>query len=345
MQAKVNMRYRRQSQRYAESGNMKITVIIPNYQGKEYIGACIDSLRGQQEQPPLFATIVVDNGSTDGSLEILRQNYPEVKVIALSENTGFCHAVNVGIQEADTPYVLLLNNDTAVKPGFIAALLERMESDDRIFSVSPMMLSMRDESLIDDAGDRYNALGWAYARGKGRPAERYERPTRIFAACGGASLYRREAVLALGGFDENHFAYLEDIDIGYRARIHGWHNVYEPKAKVLHAGSAVSGSRYNAFKVKLSSANNAYMIGKNMPLLQIFLNFPFLLIGFLIKTAFFAKKKMGMLYIKGYAEGIGRCFSRAGRAHKVRFQWRNLGHYCSIQGTLWLDLFRIFIKS
>lgn len=324
---------------------MKITVIIPNYKGKDYIRPCLDSLREQQTTPSLFKTLVVDNGSTDGVPEIVRREYPEVNILELSENTGFCHAVNVGIRAADTPYVLLLNNDTIVKPGFVAALLERIESDSRIFSVSPMMLNMRDESRIDDAGDRYNALGWAFARGKGQPARRYQKPVRIFAACGGASLYRREAVLALGGFDENHFAYLEDIDIGYRARIHGWHNVYEPRAMVLHAGSAASGSRYNAFKVKLSSANNAYMIGKNMPLFQLFLNFPLLFIGFCTKTAFFAKKKMGMLYVKGYAEGIARCFGSAGKEHKVRFKWRNLWNYCCIQGTLWLDLVRIFIKS
>ena len=328
--------------------DMKITVIIPNYNGKNYIRPCLDSLRAEAAEHgacPLFSTLVVDNGSEDGGLEIIRQEYPEVRLIALPENTGFCHAVNVGIQAADTPYVLLLNNDTVVKTGFIAALLERIESDERIFSVSPMMLSMQDETRIDDAGDRYNALGWAFARGKGQPAERYQRSVRIFAACGGASLYRRKAVLSLGGFDENHFAYLEDIDIGYRARIYGWYNVYEPEARVLHAGSAASGSRYNAFKVKLSSANNSYMIGKNMPFFQLLLNFPFLLLGFCIKTAFFAKKKMGMLYVKGFAEGIIRCFGSAGKAHKVRFKWRNLGHYCSIQGTLWLDLIRIFIKS
>ena len=332
---------------------MKITVIIPNYKGKDYIRPCLDSLREQQvkyrdgepDKLPLFKILVVDNGSTDGGPEIVRREYPEVEVIELSENTGFCHAVNVGVREADTPYVLLLNNDTIVKPGFVEALLERMESDARIFSVSPMMLTMGDETRIDDAGDRYNALGWAFARGKGQPADRYRKPVRIFAACGGASLYRREAVLALGGFDENHFAYLEDIDIGYRARIHGWYNVYEPRAMVLHAGSAASGSRYNTFKVKLSSANNAYMIGKNMPLFQIFLNLPFLFIGFCIKTAFFTKKKMGMLYVKGYAEGILRCFGSAGKEHKVHFKWHNLWNYCCIQGTLWLDMVRIFIKS
>ncbi len=332
---------------------MKITVVIPNYKGKEYIRPCLDSLReeqaryldGEQDKPPLFKVLVVDNGSTDGVPEIVRREYPEVTLLELAENTGFCHAVNLGIRAADTPYVLLLNNDTVVKPGFVQALLARMESDGRIFSVSPLMLSMEDESRVDDAGDRYNALGWAFARGKGRPAARYQKQARIFAACGGASLYRREAVLALGGFDENHFAYLEDIDIGYRARIHGWHNVYEPGARVLHAGSAVSGSRHNAFKVKLSSANNAYMIGKNMPLIQIFLNFPFLFLGFCIKTVYFAKKKMGMLYVKGYAEGIARCFGNAGKEHRVRFKWHNLWNYCRIQGTLWLDMIRIFIKS
>lgn len=185
---------------------MKITVIIPNYKGKDFIRPCLDSLREQQteylagepDREPLFRTLVVDNGSTDGSPEIIRREYPEVEIIELSENTGFCHAVNVGIRAADTPYVLLLNNDTVVKPGFVAALLKRMESDSRIFSVSPMMLDMRDESRIDDAGDRYNALGWAFARGKGRPARHYRKAVQVFAACGGASLYRREAVLSLG---------------------------------------------------------------------------------------------------------------------------------------------------
>ena len=122
---------------------MKVTVIIPNYQGKNYIRACLDSLRVQQgscgakdaaeaEDPAgeaRFTVLVVDNGSTDGSLEIVRQEYPEVKVIALPENTGFCHAVNVGIQAADTPYVLLLNNDTMARPGFVEALCRRMESE------------------------------------------------------------------------------------------------------------------------------------------------------------------------------------------------------------------------
>ena len=322
----------------------KVTVVIPNYNGMKYIRACLDALAGLQKEM-VFHTILVDNGSKDGSLEVVCREYPEVEVIALPENTGFCHAVNVGIEASRTPYILLLNNDTVVQPGFVIALTEAMEESEDIFSVSSMMLSMQDSTIIDDAGDRYCVLGWAYARGKGKKASAYEKKADIFAACGGASLYRKSVLDHIGLFDENHFAYLEDLDIGYRARIYGYRNVYEPRAKVIHAGSATSGSRYNEFKTQLSSANNSYLIGKNMPFLQLLINLPFLVLGFFIKTLFFCRKKMVMLYVKGYLQGIKRCFTKDGRGHKVAFRWRNFGNYCRIQLLLYIDTIRVFIKS
>lgn len=322
----------------------KVTIVIPNYNGIKYMGDCLDSLRNIQAECP-FHVIVVDNGSGDGSLQMIEQEYPETEVIPLAENTGFCHAVNVGIQAAETPYVLLLNNDTIVKPGFVRALQEAMEESADIFSVSSMMLTMQDPDLIDDAGDRYCVLGWAYARGKGRKASEYETRAEVFAACGGASLYRKAVFEEIGLFDEDHFAYLEDMDIGYRARIYGYRNVYEPGARVIHAGSATSGSRYNAFKTRLSSANNAYLIGKNMPLLQLLLNLPFLVLGFVVKALFFCRKKMGILYVKGYFQGICRMFTEAGRAKKVPFQWKHLKNYLKIQWMLYIDTIRVFIKS
>lgn len=322
----------------------KVTIVIPNYNGIKYIRGCMDSLRRQKEAGAEFDIVVVDNASGDGSLEILQQEYPEALLIVLDTNTGFCHAVNMGIKAAGTPYVILLNNDTVVKPGFVNNLVEAIEKDEKIFSVSPMMLSMQDENIIDDAGDGYCLLGWAYSRGKGKPADKYEKSVDIFAACGGASIYRKSVFEEIGYFDENHFAYLEDIDIGYRARIYGYRNVYEPGAKVLHAGSATSGSRYNEFKTRLASSNNAYMIGKNMPLLQLLFNFPFLLLGFLIKAFFFSLKKMGMLYIKGYLSGIARCFSKEGRKNKVFFQLKHFVNYFKIQISLILGVFRVLIK-
>ena len=150
--------------------NCKTTVVIPNYNGMKYIRDCLDSLKTLREESS-FHIIVVDNGSKDGSLEVISEEYPEVELIPLSENTGFCHAVNVGIQAGRTPYVLLLNNDTKVLPGFIVHLEEAMEESENIFSVNPLMLTMQDENIVDNAGIRYCALGWAYDRGKGNPKD------------------------------------------------------------------------------------------------------------------------------------------------------------------------------
>ena len=129
----------------------KVTVVIPNYNGIKYIRDCMDSLRRQNYEP--FEVLVIDNASKDGSLEILMQEYPEARVIALEENTGFCYAVNLGIRESKTPYVILLNNDTIVKPDFVSALVKTIEEGKDIFSVSAQMLSMEDENLLDGAGD------------------------------------------------------------------------------------------------------------------------------------------------------------------------------------------------
>lgn len=323
----------------------KITIVIPNYNGIKYLADCLNSLREQEADTPSFQVLVVDNGSTDGSVEYLKNTLGKEECIFLEENTGFCHAVNVGIHASDTPYVVLLNNDTKVKSRFIKSLYEAICGDERIFSVSSKMLMWDRPELMDDGGDRYCVLGWAYSRGKGKPASKFDKPGDVFAACGGASIYRRSVFEEIGDFDELHFAYLEDVDIGYRARIHGYRNCYEPAAEVLHYGSASTGSRYNEWKTRHASANSVYLIGKNMPLLQWIINFPFLLLGFLVKFLFFISKGMGILYVKGVFSGLMRCFSREGRKHKVRFRWKHLKNYLLIQWELYVNTFRILMKS
>lgn len=258
----------------------EITVVIPNYNGMKYLPECMTSLCERQEDAPEYEVLIIDNASVDGSVEYLekewcRKSGVRVSLIPMSENTGFCHAVNLGIRKAQSPYVILLNNDTKVEPGFLRRLYDAIREDERIFSVSAKMLMWDKPELIDDAGDRYCVLGWAYSRGKGRPADKYEKNVSVFSACGGAAIYRRSVFEEIGYFDENHFAYLEDLDIGYRARIYGYENRYEPAAAVLHYGSASTGSRYNMRKTELSSANNVCVIGKNMPLFQWILNLPF----------------------------------------------------------------------
>lgn len=316
----------------------EITVVIPNYNGMRYLPDCLQSLKEQEKDTPPFAVLVVDNGSTDGSVEELQKHSQEVETIFLPENTGFCHAVNVGIQACKTPYVILLNNDTRVMPGFVRSLYQAIRQEKQCFSVSAKMLMWDKPQLLDDAGDNYCVLGWAYARGKGQNAAQYDRRTEIFAACGGAAIYRRAVFEKIGYFDEAHFAYLEDLDIGYRAGIYGYHNYYEPSAEVLHYGSASTGSRYNAWKTKRAAANSVYVIGKNMPLLQWLWNLPFFLLGFLVKFLFFCRKKMGILYLKGLFQGLQMCLGEPGHRNKVPFQWKHLGNYLRIQGKLYQNV-------
>ena len=313
------------------------TIIIPNYNGIEYIEKCLNSLEGEPAH-----ILVVDNGSTDGSVQLVAERFPQVGLLRLDRNYGFCTAVNRGVEQCRTAYVILLNNDTEVESGFVRAMEAPLQKNVHIFSGSAQMLNLYQPEKIDDAGDYYCALGWAFALGKDRSKQNYQRPRRIFAACGGAAIYRREVMEYLGLLDENHFAYLEDIDLGYRSRIHGYENVYIPEAVVYHAGSASSGSRYNEFKVDLTSRNSIYLIYKNMPVLQILLNFPLLLAGFGVKALFFYRKGYGNIYLKGLAKGIRLCTSKVGHKHKVRFRIAHLASYTRLQFELWRNIWYRF---
>ena len=313
----------------------KVSVIIPNYNGMQYVKRCLDSLMAQTLKD--WEILFIDNGSADGSRELVEKEYPLVRVIALPENLGFCGAVNIGIRAATAPYVVLLNNDTEAEPEFLQELYDGIRRKPRAFSGGAMMLQFHNREKIDDAGNFYNALGWAFALGKGKPAADYNKERKIFSACGGAAIYRKDLLEELGYFDEEHFAYLEDTDIGYRAQIAGYENWYFPKAKVYHVGSGTSGSRYNQFKIRYSSRNNIYMIYKNMPILQIVLNMPLLVAGFTVKLLFFSFKGYGREYAAGIKNGFSIC-----KKNKVRFQWKHMGNYCRIQIQLWVNLIRRF---
>ena len=287
---------------------MKITttIIIPNYNGMKFMETCMASLECQSYRG--FRTLVVDNGSTDGSVEWLKEHESEnLQVIYLPENTGFAGAVNTGIRVSDTPYVLLLNNDIRADERFVEQMVRAVGRSKRIFSAASKMIRMYEPDLMDSAGDMYTVAGWAYNRGTGKPEGAYNRRCDVFSACAGAAIYRREVFEKIGYFDERHFAYLEDIDVGYRARLYGYRNVYEPGAVVWHVGSGTSGSRYNEFKVRLTARNNVWLNYKNMPLLQLVINALPIAAGIAVKGAFFLKKGLGKAYLQGLAEGLAGC--------------------------------------
>ncbi|MBQ3163007.1 MAG: glycosyltransferase family 2 protein [Lachnospiraceae bacterium] len=321
----------------------KTTIVIPNYNGIKYIEACLESLFVGTDTD--FEVIVVDNASKDGSLELVKEKFPQVTLIENAENTGFDKAVNQGILASKTPYVILLNNDTRVELSFVHELEKAIEQSPNIFSASAKMIALHNKEILDDAGDFYCALGWAFARGKGKRSDLYNKSCEIFASCAGAAIYRKEIFDEIGLFDEEHFAYLEDIDIGYRAQLYGYKNIYAPRAIVYHAGSATSGSRYNAFKTRLASQNSIYIIYKNMPMIQILINLPFLIVGFLIKTLFFIKKGLGKQYVFGLADGIRLAISKKGRRHKVLFSKNRIRYYVQVQCRLWYNLWRMILQK
>lgn len=279
---------------------MKVTVVIPNYNGVKFLIPCIEALKKQTYKD--YKLIVVDNNSSDASLEFLKKE--NIDCIELDKNYGFARACNVALEKVDTEYVILLNNDTVVFENYIENLAKRIEEDGNIFSVNPLMISMQDNNLVDDAGDSLNILGFAYQIGVGENIKYYQKKREVFSTCAGASIYRMSILKKIGFFDEKHFAYLEDVDLGFRARMFGYYNMYEPSAKVYHIGSATSGSRYNSFKVRLSARNNIYLHYKNLSNIMLVINFLPLCFGTLIKAMYFLKKGFLKDYISGIKEGL-----------------------------------------
>ena len=225
---------------------MKASVIIPNLNGAGWLRDSIESIWAQTEQD--FELIVIDNGSTDESLEIARSycGNPRYHLIENSENTGFSHAVNQGIAMAKGEYMALFNNDAFAEPNWLEELLKTAESDPKIFAVSSLMLRYYEPELADDAGDYMTILGFACKRGDGLKASRYQKPCRIFSACGGAALYRKSILDKIGVFDELFFAYYEDVDLSWRANNFGYKNVYCPTAKCRHICGATTGDQPGA---------------------------------------------------------------------------------------------------
>ena len=259
---------------------MKASVIIPNLNGAGWLRDSIESIWAQTEQD--FELIVIDNGSTDESLEIARSycGNPRYHLIENSENTGFSHAVNQGIAMAKGEYMALFNNDAFAEPNWLEELLKTAESDPKIFAVSSLMLRYYEPELADDAGDYVTILGFACKRGDGRKASRYQKPCRIFSACGGAALYRKSILDKIGVFDELFFAYYEDVDLSWRANNFGYKNVYCPTAKCRHICGATTGAvRYNPFKSIQSGRNSILLPYKNQPVVMLVVNFIPMLLG------------------------------------------------------------------
>jgi GT2 family glycosyltransferase len=244
----------------------RAAVVIPNWNGIQFLGDCLASLSGQSHPARI---IVVDNASTDGSPEQARANFPAVELLSLPHNRGFAGAVNAGIIHAlrdSVDYVALFNNDAVAEPDWLARLIASAEEHPDAGVVTSKLL-LEDRLHIDSTGDFYSSWGWAYPRGRDElDTGQYDAPEQreVFCGSGGASLFRARMFQDVGLFDEAYFAYLEDQDLGFRAQLMGWTARYEPTAVAYHRLMGTSATianfgRYQAIR------NCIYLYVKNMP--------------------------------------------------------------------------------
>lgn len=243
---------------------MRVSVVIPNWNGEQELPACLDALLAQTLKPEI---IVVENGSTDGSKELLYGHYPDVTVIPLTFNSGFAGGVNAGLRhaaDAGHDFTALLNNDAVADKNWLKNLGETMHSNARVGIVTSKMISDTGEYL-DSSGELYTIWGLPYPRGR-REANtaKYDDRREVFGASGGASLYRQKMLAEIGFFDEDFFAYYEDVDISFRAQLAGWKVLYEPAAQVRHHIGATSG-RVRGFTTYHTMKNLPWLAIKNVP--------------------------------------------------------------------------------
>jgi GT2 family glycosyltransferase len=242
----------------------KVAVIVPNWNGKESLGDCLDSL---QLQSQIASIIVVENGSTDGSLKFLDTKYPEVTLLAQSKNLGFAGGVNVGIHQAisdGAKYIALFNNDAVADKDWLRHLVQALDTHPKV-GIATCKLMADDRTRLDSTGDYYTVWGLPYPRGRGEiDINKYDKQTAIFAATGGASLYRVEMLKEIGLFDEDFFAYYEDVDISFRAILAGWNLLYVPAARAYHQIGATS-SKIRGFTTHQTLKNLPMLLVKNVP--------------------------------------------------------------------------------
>ena len=242
----------------------RISVVIPSWNEKDLLGICLDSLLAQTQKANI---IVVDNGSSDGSAAFIRENYVGVQLIERDKNYGFTGGVNPGIEAAlqkGDEFVALFNNDAVAEKDWLEKLVSTARKHPKVGIVTSKLMLM-DKKHIDSTGEFYSVWGVPFPRGRDEVDKgQYDELTEIFAASGGASLYRSKMLGEIGLFDEDFFAYFEDVDMSFRAQLAGWKVLYEPGAVAYHHRGATSG-KLGDFTRYHSSKNFLLLYTKNMP--------------------------------------------------------------------------------
>jgi GT2 family glycosyltransferase len=240
-----------------------ISVIIANLNGERYLRDCLSALEAQTFRE--FEVIVVDNGSTDGSLRLIRNEFPRVRVVSLDRNTGFAKANNIGFEASSGRYIATLNNDTIADRDWLGALIGAASADEKVGMVASKILLGAEGRVIDSVGMLLYPDGMTRQKGRGETDDgRFDIAAEVLFPSACAALYRREMIGEIGFFDEDFFAYCEDADLGLRGRLAGWKAVFEPAAVVRHLYSGTGGG-YSPMKAFHVERNRFTVLLKDLP--------------------------------------------------------------------------------
>ena len=281
-----------------------VSVIVPNYNGFSILRNCLFSLLEHDRKPDQI--VVVDNGSSDGSPDMIRKEFPSITLVALDTNTGFTGANNTGIKASSGDMLVLLNNDCIVEPHWLDNLLRRMD-DPSVAAVTSSMRNISNVNIMDSAGGQIDWMGFASDRGKGESASLHSESTSIPFPCGGAVIIRRSALPSPDRLFWNElFIYQEDLDLGYELIRTGWKIVYEPEAVVRHMHSATM-SKVSYFKERLCVRNRLLIMRKHFdhrtlseitPIVKKWQNF------WIVKSIAMGRFAQAKAVLKGTSQGL-----------------------------------------
>lgn len=298
---------------------MSTTVIIVNFNSGPLLAECLAHLQKQTLRPEKI--IVVDNASSDGSAAAALR-YSNITLYQMENNLGFARANNAGLKIADTEFIALLNPDAFPEPDWLQRLLAATAENQDIAAFGSRQVCSDNVEVLDGIGDSYHICGLAWRERHGklqRDADLVQR--EIFSPCAAAALYRRRALIEIGGFDEDYFCYVEDVDLGFRLRLAGYKSIYVPDAIVRHVGSATTGGKRSNFSIYHGHRNLVWTYVKNMPGMLFWMLLPFHFLLNVFAIALFTTRGQGNVILRAKRDalrGVGRAWSKRKRIQLQR---------------------------
>ncbi|MGZ8143632.1 MAG: glycosyltransferase family 2 protein [Methylosarcina sp.] len=282
----------------------KVTVIIVNWNGEHVLEQCLSTLLAQTVAP--HEIILVDNASSDTSLAVAAR-FPSVRLLAQNENLGFARGNNRAIEMAspESEWIALLNPDAFPEPNWLEALLSASRNHPAFDVFGSKLVNADDPTVLDGTGDVYHLSGLVWRRDHGLAlSSRSERMSPIFSPCAAAALYRRATLLELGGFDEDYFCYVEDVDLGFRLRLAGHRALYVPGAMAHHVGSATTGGQHSDFSIYHGHRNLVWTFIKDMPGILFWLLLPLHVLLNLVSVVYFVSRDRGRVILRAKRDAL-----------------------------------------